>query len=156
MHEAHCLNDPDSSSFTDFQRILPVLVPALGLPAILAIKIAFQISIQWSTNEASQLEYTHTCRKVLIYSTCTSHKQKKDHFQCLELPDPRKHKFIATAEKLLWLKHSWLWGCQALAASLVTWKDFWTERTSLSCIYIMLMLVVLMESPGGISTCCFK
>lgn len=37
VHEAHCLNDPDSSSATAFERILPIFVPALGLPAIPAI-----------------------------------------------------------------------------------------------------------------------
>lgn len=38
----------------------------------------------------------------------------------------------------------------------VTWKDFWTQRTRLSYIYIMLMPVVVLENLGGIRAFCFR
>lgn len=41
-------------------------------------------------------------------------------------------------------------------SSDVTWKDFWTERPRLSCIYIMLTLVGLMESPGALAHAALK
>ena len=44
IHEANSLNSPDSYFSTAFERIL-ISVSALGLPDILAIKIAFLPSI---------------------------------------------------------------------------------------------------------------